>query len=276
MALDIDYPLETNDFDYTQPVATRRPEIGSFYDTNTTANEADIFDMIHTFNKYDWMCVTGVLFVFYIVLRYAQKKVYGVKEPQALWVVTMFFIDQDYIDEVTLFLQVLSCVMSFFTFFTMQWLEGNMSTDLSTVEDPRAISSYEKLIEYQIKPLWLIGQPEVDRFKFATNGTAEAEVWQHAIKMGGNHFLEPTTGATIGTKIIYPFLDQKIAFISRNANVMTGGAFICKQTRDPESEYYRPMYCALIVKDPRGVEFLSTGVMGTNISDAIKMTFKRR
>ena len=248
--------------------------MGSYYNKATAEKEADIFDMIHTFNKYDWMCVTGALFMFYIVLRFAQKKVYGVREPQALWVVTMFFIDQDYIDEVTLFLKVFSCVMSFFTFFVMQWLENNMSTDLVSAEDPRAISSYEKLFEYQVQPFWLKGHPEVDKFKFASNGTLEAKVWQHTIQMGRNYLYEASIEGMIDS--ILPFLEQKVAFISRDANLQAGGAFICKQLRDPDSRFYRPTYYGIIVNDPRGAEFLSTGVFGKNISQSIKREFKKR
>ena len=186
MALDCNFPLETDDFGYSQPVQANRPQLGSYYNTDTPENSNDIFDMIYTFNKYDWMAVLSVLVLFYVVLKYVQKKVYGIKEPRALWIVTMFFMGQDFIDEITLFLQVFSCVMSFFSFFVMQYLMNSMSTDLSTVDDPKAIDNYDRMIEYGVQPVFMKGHPEIDKFRYAVNGLRQPE--------SGNRLRKATTG----------------------------------------------------------------------------------
>ena len=274
LALNVDYPMKTQDFGYTQPIQSDRPHIGSCYNKTTTQIDLDILDMIHTFNKYDWMCVAGVLIVFFLLFKFAQKKVYGVKEPQALWVVTMFFIDQDYIHEVTHFLKVFSCVMSFFSFFVLNWLEGNMSTDLVSVSDPKAVLNYKQMIDYDVQPLFMKGHPEIDAFHFARDGTVESAVWKHASKNGADFWIRPDPSGAAENLLRY--IRQKIAIISRYANVLAGSYFLCSQVRDPEGFFFHPDTNGLISKDEASIEIISTLVYNTNVSLFIKEDLNKR
>lgn len=256
-ALEVDYPLKGEKLAYTDPILSHRFHIGSAYNTTTEIETVDLFDMIHTFTLLDWVCVGSVLAVFFSILRYGQKKIFGVQKPQAGWIVLTFFIDQDYLDEINLFLKIISITMSFFSFFVMQWFKNSMSTDLVTVTDPKSIQVYDDIIKYDAQPVWPRGHSEILDFSSAPEGTAGHQIWKHAVKRGdGSHLVSPVVEDVLN--LIPLVTDQKVVMISKEVNVKIVGYFLCGLFRDDAGGFYLPDINLLNAVDPHASQVLST------------------
>ena len=143
------YPMETDDFKYTTIIISEFYEMMSGYNKTTESLDHDIIQLLTTFGPLQWFYIWGVLTLFSVVLYCARKHVYGEKRPESIWIVSMFFLSQDYLYEVTFFLKIFSIIMSFFSFFVLTYLQNSANTDLVTKKDPIAIESFKDIVTFR-------------------------------------------------------------------------------------------------------------------------------
>ena len=148
-------------------------------------------DLLEMFDEYPallWVSIIGSLVLFIIALaigRYFLEKKRQVFEP--IWIISMFTLDQDYLDESNNFLFVLSTCLSFSCFFITQYLLNNMGTDLVVIQDPQVLGSYEDVIKRPgTIPLFLKGWPDSEEFKNSALDSMERKLWDHAEKVSKN------------------------------------------------------------------------------------------
>ena len=150
------YPLETDDFKYTSMLPSEVVSMISGYNKTTESIDRDLVELLATFSSLQWLCVGVVLMIFSLVLYCGRKHVYNVKRPESIWIVSMFFLDQDYLKEVTFFLKILSILMSFFSFFILQFMQSSANTDLVKMKEPIAVKSFKDILSRDdVQVFWL-------------------------------------------------------------------------------------------------------------------------
>ena len=121
--------------------------------------------------------MTAILLCLLFVGRILLEKKKGIMEP--IWIVSMFSLEQDYLKETNRFLYVFSATITFFWFFIMQYLTNMMSTELVVVKDPKAILSYQDIIESEnSRPIFPKSWLDHEEFELALEGTIERTVWK--------------------------------------------------------------------------------------------------
>ena len=150
----------------------------SGYNKTTESLDRDIIQLLSTFGPLQWLYIWVVLTMFSVVFYCARKHVYGEKRPESIWIVSMFFLGQDYLDEVTFFLKIFSIIMSFFSFFVLTYLQNSANTDLVTKKDPIAIESFKDILERKdVRVRWIKSSIELNQFKFSPIGTIERKIF---------------------------------------------------------------------------------------------------
>ena len=227
--LEFEYPLETEDFLYTTLGRGDILSMLSGYNKTTESMDRDLIELLATFSPIQWLYVWAVLTVFSVILFLARKHVYGHKRAESIWIVSMFYLDQDYLDEVTFFLKILSIAMSFFSFFTMQYMQNSANTDLVTKKDPIAIKSFEDILERpDVKVFWITGY--LKPFKFAPKGSIERKIWDMKSDPSGSHLIESSKLDFDQTTEILRTL--KGVVINGKVQLRWGASFACKSMRE--------------------------------------------
>ena len=233
----------------------------------TPHHDQDIISML-SFSPEDWLSILAVWILIYLLYRFAMKKVYGIRNHDALWVVSMFFIDQDNIREITTFLQILTTCMSLFAFFVLNYLTNAVGSDLVSVDDPRSLEKYEDIMKHDVQPIFLKGHPAVDIFRHAAEGSIQKEVWNHAIKKTGNNcVLKPNMNKI--TELITDFLSQKLVLLANWGATVAGAQFICSQIRAEGSEFYHPELHLLMASDSRTDDGIVSMIYNPNLDPEI-------
>ena len=233
----IPFPLNGTNFSYTPIINEERVTMGTAYNTTTVITRHDLIEMLGTFNWWQWMLILLVLFIFFLVLRYGQMWVKGVKKPDAAWIVTMFFINQDYLNEINSFLKIMSITMSFFTFFVLNYMLNATNTDLATQKDPVAAKDYDAFWDQNIKPLWAEGHPVLKYFMQAKEGSIEARVLKHAEEKYNltNCLVSPSLENV--AKLMEDFIQRKSIFMMDQHNVAMLSLVTCNMMRAAGSKY---------------------------------------
>ena len=113
-----------------------------------------------------------------LVVRFGQEKVKNVQRHDSAWIVSTFILDQDYWDEVNIFLKIMSICMSFFSFFMVTYFKNSMNTDLATVDVPKCITSYYEIMNTVDSIFLTIPNEETNAyFRNAKPGSLEYDVW---------------------------------------------------------------------------------------------------
>ena len=162
----------------------------------------------------------------------------------------MFFMKQiSYDDEINLFLRILAFLMSRFSFFIINYMTSSVNSDLSTVDDPKSIKSLENVLEYDVQPKFVKGLPDADKFMYAAKGSMEDQIWNHAIKNGGDaHWLTPSFDSIVA--VMSGFIKQKFVLITNKTGAKSLAQFACSMMRDEENiDLYHPELYALLVNN---------------------------
>ena len=173
----------------------------SSYNKTTESIDRDIIELLSTFSPIQWLYVLLVLVTFSILLHYGRKHVYGDQRPESIWIVSMFFLGQDYLDEVTLFLKILSIGMSFFSFFVMQYMQNSANTNLVTKKDPIAVKSFQDLLQRPDVNVYWVAIQEMDHFKHAAIGSLEEKVWAAKSFADGRNLMSRESSADFAMKL---------------------------------------------------------------------------
>ena len=150
-------------------------------------NQTKFKDLIEMFNYpiglWAAIIVSLLLFICTLVVgRWFLEKKKGIVEP--IWIVSMFTLDQDYLNESNSFLYLLSTCLSFACFFITTYLLNNMRTDLVVIQDPIVLGSYQDVIDKpDAMPLFLNGWPDYEEFKYAPRNSVPSNLWKHAEKV---------------------------------------------------------------------------------------------
>lgn len=101
-----------------------------------------------------------------------------------MWIMMMYMLDQDFLDEVNNFLYILSTTLSFFIYFMTQWLEGNMSTDLIVRPDPFTVAGFQELLDApDVHIMSMKNYPDFEEFEFYEEDTLERKLWDKAVRV---------------------------------------------------------------------------------------------
>lgn len=133
-----------------------------------------------------------------------------VKKYSSIWMTTCAFLDQDNFPADSLFVSVLSSVVMTGMFFMMAYASNCMSTDLVTLDKPIIISSYDQVIERNIKLGSLTILPEWGTFVNAPEGSKEQIMFKNSEPVAMS--MEPTVALKIRSSI----LNQKMVLASRS------------------------------------------------------------
>ena len=229
--LEHEYPLETEDFLYTTLGRGDIISMVSGYNKTTESMDRDLIELLATFSPIQWLYVWAVLTVFSVILFLARKHVYGHKRPESIWIVSMFYLDQDYLDEVTFFLKILSIAMSFFSFFTMQYMQNSANTDLVTKKDPIAVKSFQDILERpNVKVFWFTGS--LKQFKFAPEGSIERKLWDRKSDPSGSHLIDATAGGSYLDQMTEILWTLKGVVINNKVQLRWATSFACKSLRE--------------------------------------------
>lgn len=250
----VNYPLKTESVAISKLYTPSQPLLVSFYDIRTSLMiKHDIYEMIFAFSPFMWFCVGLSLLLFFIIMRFGQK-VYGINEHQAGWIVSTFFIGQDYLDENNNFLKVMSIVMSFFSFFLIQWLTNTASTDLVTTREPETIQTYQDVMDNNLQPMWLEGYTSYNHFREASGESIEGRLFKYGSERGEVQL------PRMESKVIQyfePILSGSTVFIDKRDIAVLIPLTLCQYTTDPESHFYNEFLKGLITRDEGSKEYLT-------------------
>ena len=175
------YPQPVN-FYYSPIIMEDQYWMISMYKISEDGVSKDLLQMFDSYPDLLWVSIIGSLVLFTVILgigRNLLEKKKQILEP--IWIVSMFTLDQDYLDESNSFLFVFSTFLSFACFFITQYLLNNMGTDLVVVQDPQVLGSYEDVINRpDATPLFLQNWPDSKEFENAPRDSPERKLWDHA------------------------------------------------------------------------------------------------
>lgn len=247
------YPLKDVRFGHSNPIVELKTVIFSAYDKRVTSLfNHDIIEMIDTFPPLMWLSITFCLVIFWFTLRFALKNVYGQKKTEAGWIVLTFFIGQDYLDEKTFFLQYLSILMSFFSFFLMSWLTNSMSTDMVTSADPLIVTNYQDILDQDRECYWMAGYEwTTEPFKNAAEGSIESKLWDKSSRNSQKGRFVPRDTLK-GLEYLTAAIERGNVLMGTALEIEVVSNYACSLMRDPEIPLFNPDYNILQSEDPNG------------------------
>ena len=232
------YPLETDYFKYTSMLPSEVVSMISGYNKTTESIDRDLVELLATFSPLQWLSVGVVLMIFSLVLYCGRKHVYKVKRPESIWIVSMFFLDQDYLKEVTFFLKILSIVMSLFSFIMLQLLQCSASTDLVKMKEPIAVKSFKDILSRDdVQVFWLRGMNSIKPFKFAPDGSIEKRIWDQKSYPDERNLVDFKDLKQIFNRVTECVRSTKATLIFREAQTKVYAAITCRTLRRHLSDF---------------------------------------
>ena len=231
------YPLK-GDFLYSPILNEENLMILSTYNVSKMSSTKDIIFMFTEYSGVMWLQIFSVLLAIAIIMSianwFSQKRF---KFLDFVWTVLMFALDVDYLKEINNFLMVLSIFLSFFCFFTTQYLLNSISTDMIVIPDPIVIQSYQDIIDHdQVSPGFVKGWQDYEDFKFAEEGTIGKKVWLKGLKMeqlrNESFLMDLEPHALLRRRRL--ILNQKLASIASNYLIRFAAGSLARALTDQD------------------------------------------
>ena len=290
------YPLN-GDFKYGPLWFDEKLLIWGMYNISQQQQNQDIIYLFCTYTYSMWIAVFVILSVVTLLLmvgRFLLEEKKDTMEP--IWIVSMFMLDQDYLDEVNNFLFVLSTFLSWFCFFNTQYLLNNMSTDMVVIKDPIVVRTYQDILDMDhVMPIMLKGWPDYHEFEYGHLDTIQRKVWEKGIRMAKERGMKSFMCGVDPAELLKLFEEgkyQRVAGIARSLMTMVGVRTVAKSlteiegleklrvtySRDPISKPYPVTVAVSPHIDPvvyktmftRMTRALETGIAGKSIEICMK------
>jgi hypothetical protein len=149
----------------------------------TEYTELDVGHCINIFTEDIWMLILAFLFLFTIILVIAKKACNVKTDSSSSWTVASFALFHDSLEADTAFLKVFAVTLAMFVFWTDQYFQGFMSTDLVYREPPKVIDTWEQMLaQPNVSVKFLRSTRASKYFKYAEKGSIRHKIWEYSLK----------------------------------------------------------------------------------------------
>lgn len=203
------YPLDdpNGDFTFTSILYADTMTMFTAYFVNTSVHHGNMFSMFASVPSGLWI---GYLmsFLSFVLISAIGSKILN-ENYGSLWTTISAFLDQGSFPtaKVSKFISVMSFIVMTGMFLMTTFITCSLSTDLVTIEEPRAVTTYDQILDMNMTTAFTKVLPEWEKFSSSPKGSKEWKLFERKQIVK----LDPMIGSQMADK----FLHQKYAFISR-------------------------------------------------------------
>ena len=259
------FPLNDGNevFDYTPPVNEDEMTLLSIYNVTHGQHISDILFMYATIPEVVWYGVLLSFLIFVSILHIGQRILRPKLSVDPIWSTFAAYVDQDDYSftisdqRYARFLVVISISISIVAFFTSNFINNSVGTEMVVIDKAYAPSSYKEVLDRGMKAALTKMMPEYEKFRDSPKNSHERKIYENAIYFS----VEPESFVALRERALY----QKIALVGRRLLTEVGayGVLLMLSNQYPDSR-------ALLTKDPQAKKYTSVFAMNQNTDKQLK------
>ena len=204
-------PLEVDAFKYGPVLASSRITTTSVYRMHNSTADMDlsVSDSLNDVSSRVWLCYALFLLIFWWMLVLGKCLLKRSNHISSYWTIFTFVCNEETFEVPGFFFSLFSLLITLMTFFSREYFNSIMKTELVQPSFPTVINSFGDILRLkyhpvhglvdrhsvqgrdtrseELKPMFNREMRTVQLMKFASKGSIQRSVYEHSLKVHGSH-----------------------------------------------------------------------------------------